>query len=42
MFGTGRSTLTTASHHPTAGIDYRRLHSDEIFKLASLIIQEKK
>lgn len=48
MFGTRRSSLTTASHHPTTGIDDRRLHSDEIFILAdknsvftSLIIQEK-
>ena len=48
MFGTRRSSLTTASHNPTTGIDDRRLHSDEIFKLAgensiftSLIIQEK-
>ena len=45
MFGTRRSSLTTPSHNPTAGIDDRRLHSDEIFKLAGensvLIIQEK-
>ena len=46
MFGTRRSSLTTASHNPTTGIEDRRLHSDEIFKLAGensvLIIQEKK
>lgn len=34
MFGTRRSSLTTASHNPTTGTDDRRLLSDEIFKLA--------
>lgn len=49
MFGTRRSSLTTASHNPTTGTDDRRLLSDESFKLAgeysvftSLIIQQKK
>lgn len=49
IFGTRRSSLTTASHNPTARIDDRRPLSDEIFKLAgensvftSLIIQERK